>query len=83
MTGASSLLEGLPLPAERRLAIRVTPPDALRRIRARHPWVYDRSIDSVNHDDGAPGDIGIVFDKHRKFAGDRTLGPPTPRSGCG
>ena len=77
MTGDSSLLDGLPEPPERRLAIRVTP-DALRRIRSRHPWVYDRSIESVNHDDGAPGDIGIVFDKHRKFAAIGLWDPNSP-----
>jgi len=73
----SSLLDALPSPNERRLAIRVTP-DALRRIRARHPWVFDRSIDSVNHDDGAPGDIGIVFDKNRKFAAIGLWDPNSP-----
>jgi 23S rRNA (cytosine1962-C5)-methyltransferase len=73
----SSLLGALPAPSERRLAIRVTP-DALRRIRARHPWVYDRSIDSVNHADGSPGDIGIVFDKNRKFAAIGLWDPNSP-----
>lgn len=74
---SSSLLDSLPNPPERRLAIRVTP-DALRRIRARHPWVYDRSIESVNHDDGQPGDVGIVFDKNRKFAALGLWDPNSP-----
>ena len=73
----SSLLDGLPAPSDRRLAVRVTP-DALRRIRARHPWVYDRSIESVNHDDGAPGDLGIVFDRNRKFAAIGLWDPNSP-----
>lgn len=77
MSSTSSLLEALPSPSDRRLAIRVTP-DALRRIRSRHPWVYDRSIDSVNHDDGAPGDVGIVFDKNRKFAAIGLWDPNSP-----
>ncbi len=77
MSGGSSLLDGLPAPSDRRLAIRVTP-DALRRIRSRHPWVYDRSIESVNHDDGAPGDIGIVFDRNRKFAAIGLWDPNSP-----
>ena len=59
MIGGASLLDALPEPSDRRLAIKVTP-DALRRIRGRHPWVYDRSIESVNHDDGAPGDIARI-----------------------
>jgi len=77
MSGRSGLLEALPAPSARRLAVRVTP-DALRRIRARHPWVYDRSIDSVNHQDGAPGDIGVVFDKNRKFAAIGLWDPNSP-----
>lgn len=74
---SASLLDGLPVPSERRLAVRVTP-DALRRIRARHPWVYDRSIESVNHDDGRPGDLGIVFDRNRKFAAIGMWDPDSP-----
>ncbi|MFT6290036.1 MAG: 23S rRNA (cytosine1962-C5)-methyltransferase [Ilumatobacter sp.] len=77
MSNRSSLLGGLPEASERRLAIRVTP-DALRRIRARHPWVFDRSIESVNHEDGAPGDIGVVFDKNRKFAAIGLWDPNSP-----
>lgn len=77
MSRSASLLDGLPEPAERRLAVRVTP-DALRRIRARHPWVYDRSIESVNHDDGRPGDLGIVFDRNRKFAAIGLWDPDSP-----
>ncbi|MGH1490236.1 MAG: class I SAM-dependent rRNA methyltransferase [Acidimicrobiales bacterium] len=77
MSSGSSLLDALPEPSARRLAIRVTP-DALRRIRSRHPWVYDGSIDSVNHDDGAPGDIGVVFDKNRKFAAIGLWDPNSP-----
>ncbi len=76
-THRSDLLDGLPEVSDRRLAIRVTP-DALRRIRARHPWVYDRSIDSTNHDDGRPGDVGIVFDKNRKFAAIGLWDPNSP-----
>ncbi|MEP4652728.1 MAG: class I SAM-dependent rRNA methyltransferase, partial [Ilumatobacter sp.] len=77
MNADTRLLDALPTPPERRLAVRVTP-DALRRIRARHPWVYDRSIESVNHDDGAPGDVGIVFDKNRKFAAIGLWDPNSP-----
>ena len=77
MSDGSGLLDAMPAPSTRRLAIRVTP-DALRRIRARHPWVYDRSIDSVNHQDGAPGDIGVVFDRNRKFAAIGLWDPNSP-----
>ncbi len=77
MSAAHSLLDELPVASARRLAIRVTP-DALRRIRGRHPWVYDRSIESVNHEDGAPGDLGIVFDRNRKFAAIGLWDPNSP-----
>ncbi|MGB5760542.1 MAG: class I SAM-dependent rRNA methyltransferase [Acidimicrobiales bacterium] len=77
MSDGSGLLDAMPAPSTRRLAIRVTP-DALRRIRARHPWVFDRSIDSVNHEDGAPGDIGVVFDRNRKFAAIGLWDPNSP-----
>ena len=46
--------------------MRVTP-DALRRIKGGHPWVYDRSIESVKGD-GHAGDLAVVFDTDRKFA---------------
>ena len=59
-------LSRLPRPSTTRLAVRVTP-DALRRIRAGHPWVYDRSIESVKGD-GAAGDLAVVFDPERRFA---------------
>ncbi|WP_420453395.1 class I SAM-dependent rRNA methyltransferase [Ilumatobacter sp.] len=77
MSVAIHLPDGLPAPSERRLAVRVTP-DALRRIRARHPWVYDGSIESVNHDDGAPGDLGVVFDRKRRFAAIGLWDPNSP-----
>jgi 23S rRNA (cytosine1962-C5)-methyltransferase len=77
MSSGPDLLSRLPRASERRLAVRVTP-DALRRIRSRHPWVYDRSIESVNHDDGAPGDLGIVFDRNRKFAAIGLWDPNSP-----
>ena len=41
--GISPSLDALPRPAERRLAVRVTP-DALRHVRAGHPWVFADSI---------------------------------------
>ena len=77
MRPGSDLLAALPIPSQRRLAVRVTP-DALRRIRGRHPWVYDRSVESVSPEDGAPGDLGIVFDRNRKFAAIGLWDPNSP-----
>lgn len=52
-------------------------PDALRRVRAGHPWVYDQSINSVSHD-GAPGDLAVVFDDDRRFVGIGLWDPTSP-----
>ncbi|MEY4339606.1 MAG: hypothetical protein RLZ14_1456 [Actinomycetota bacterium] len=66
----------LPRPGQKRLAVRVTP-DALRRVRAGHPWVYDHSVVSVSHD-GAPGDLAVVFDDDRRFAAIGLWDPTSP-----
>ncbi len=60
-------LDRLPVPGERRIAVRITP-DALRQLRGGHPWVYDGSITDVSHE-GAAGDLAVVFDRRRRFAG--------------
>jgi 23S rRNA (cytosine1962-C5)-methyltransferase len=80
-------LAALPAPATRRHAVRVTN-DALRQIRAGHPWVFDRSIVSVDgvsgssigasdSANGASGDLAVIFDADRKFA---AIGLYDPRS---
>ena len=63
---SAHLVDVLPQAANKRLALRVTK-DALRQIRAGHPWIYDDSI--TRHPDGAaePGDLAVVFDDDRKF----------------
>lgn len=72
----SGPLAGLPVVGERRLAARVTP-DALRRIRGGHPWVYDRSVETVSHE-AAPGDLAVVFDRNGKFAAIGLWDPGSP-----
>lgn len=59
-----------------RHAVRVTP-DALRQIRAGHPWVYDRSIRS-GPESGATGDLAVVFDDKRRFAAIGLWDPASP-----
>lgn len=59
------MLESIPTASDRRLAVRITP-DALRHVRAGHPWVFDDSISSVSHDGGA-GDLAVIFDNDRRF----------------
>jgi 23S rRNA (cytosine1962-C5)-methyltransferase len=67
--------DALPRPG-RRLAVRVTK-DALRQVRSGSPWIYDRSITSVGHE-GAPGDLAVVFDDHRRFAAIGVWDPTSP-----
>jgi len=59
-----------------RLAVRVTP-DAERQIRGGHPWVFDRSVTSVNPA-GAAGDLAVVFDRQRRFAAIGLYDPSSP-----
>jgi 23S rRNA (cytosine1962-C5)-methyltransferase len=66
----------LPRPGAQRLAVRVTS-DALRHIRAGHPWVFDHSIVSVSHE-GTAGDLAVVFDADRKFAAIGLFDPTSP-----
>ena len=70
------MLEQLPKVADRRLAVRITA-DALRHVRAGHPWVFDDSIVSISHD-GAPGDLAVIFDNDRRFAAIGLYDPAGP-----
>ncbi len=62
-------------PWERRLAVRVTK-DAERHIRAGHPWVFDRSVESAKP--GRPGDLAVVFDHQRRFLAIGLYDPTSP-----
>ena len=62
-------------PWQRRLAVRVTR-DAERHIRAGHPWVYDRSIESAKR--GEPGDLAVIFDRQRRFLAIGLYDPTSP-----
>ena len=72
----SPALAAIPAIGDRRLAVQVTP-DALRQIRGGHPWVYDRSILAIKPD-GSAGDLAVVFDRRRKFAGIGLYDPGSP-----
>ncbi|MBI3324888.1 MAG: class I SAM-dependent methyltransferase, partial [Candidatus Omnitrophica bacterium] len=66
-----------PAPSERRIALRVTP-DAQRRLRQGHPWLYDQSIRRQSHQ-GKPGDLAVVFDqKTRRFVAIGLYDPTSP-----
>jgi 23S rRNA (cytosine1962-C5)-methyltransferase len=63
-----------------RLAVRVTR-DAERQIRSGHPWVFDRSITSINPSvaGGAQaGDLAVVFDSKRRFLAIGLFDPSSP-----
>jgi 23S rRNA (cytosine1962-C5)-methyltransferase len=66
----------VPRPNDKRLAVRVTP-DALRHIRARHPWVFEESVTSVSHEAEA-GDVSVIFDNDRKFVALALHDPDSP-----
>ncbi|MGD9997430.1 MAG: class I SAM-dependent rRNA methyltransferase [Ilumatobacteraceae bacterium] len=71
-----SVLDRLPAPSATRLAVRVTP-DAVRRLRGGHPWLFDGSIRSVNRE-GAAGDLAVVFDDDRRFVAIGLWDPSSP-----
>jgi 23S rRNA (cytosine1962-C5)-methyltransferase len=66
----------LPRPNDKRLAVRVTP-DALRHIRAGHPWVFEESVTSIGHE-AATGDLAVIFDNDRKFVAIALYDPDSP-----
>lgn len=70
------MLNALPTVGSRRLAVRLTA-DALRHVRARHPWVFTDSIVSLSHE-GAVGDVAVIFDKDRKFVAIGLYDPHSP-----
>lgn len=69
-------LPDLPTPSGKRLAIRLTK-DALRHVRAGHPWVFDESIASISHP-GVPGDLAVIFDDKRRFNAIGLFDPDSP-----
>jgi len=71
-----NIAKTLPQPSPKRVAIRVVPP-AERSIRAGHPWVYGTSFEEENHV-GAPGDLGVVFDRKGRFLAIGLYDPTSP-----
>ena len=60
----------------RRLAVRLTA-DALRHVRAGHPWVYDGSVKAASPE-GEAGDLAVIFDDKRNFAAIGLWDPHSP-----
>ena len=63
---------------QRRHPIRLTA-DAERRVRAGHPWVYDRSLERGPGADAQAGDLAVIFDRKRdRFLGIGFYDPDSP-----
>lgn len=69
-------LPAIPRPSERRLALRVSPA-AERALRGGHPWLYAGAIEQQSHE-GQPGDLGVVFDRKRRFLAVGLYDPLSP-----
>jgi 23S rRNA (cytosine1962-C5)-methyltransferase len=69
-------LAAIPPPAERRLALRVTPAGR-RAVRAGHPWLFEQAI-TDRKGEGRPGDLAVIFDEHRRFLAVGLYDPTSP-----
>jgi len=72
----SDPLAHIPPPAEKRLALRVTPA-AQRALRQGHPWVFDGAI-TAQSAEGQPGDLAVIFDDRRRFLAIGLYDPTSP-----
>ncbi len=70
------MIETIPKPAQKRIAIHVTPA-AERAIRKGHPWLFADSIRKQSFN-GRSGDLAIIFDKNRKFLAVGLYDPLSP-----
>ncbi len=73
-------LSHLSAPSEKRLALRVTK-DALRHVKAGHPWIYGDSITKgapESEHEAASGDLAVIFDDDRKFRAIGLWDPDSP-----
>lgn len=69
-------LDLLPEPSGSNVGVHITR-DALRHIRAGHPWIWDGSIERISGT-GQLGDLAVVFDEKRKFAAIGLYDPESP-----
>ncbi len=69
-------LAHIPGPADRRIALRVTPA-AERSLRRGHPWLFDRAIRRQSHE-GRAGDLAVIFDRKRRFLAVGLYDPHSP-----
>jgi 23S rRNA (cytosine1962-C5)-methyltransferase len=69
-------LAHIPGPAERHIALRVTP-EAERALRQGHPWLFDQAICQQSHA-GQSGDLAVIFDRKRRFVAIGLYDPLAP-----
>jgi 23S rRNA (cytosine1962-C5)-methyltransferase len=69
-------LSRIPEPADRAIAVRVTPA-AERALRQGHPWLFDQAIRDQRHA-GRPGDLAVIFDRRRRFLAVGLYDPNSP-----
>ena len=79
MTTLTDPLARIPPPAERRLALRVTPAGQ-RALRSGHPWLFDQAVAGVSGrlSPGRPGDLAVIFDDRRRFLAIGLYDPTSP-----
>jgi len=79
MTTLADPLVHIPPPAERRLALRVTPAGQ-RALRSGHPWLFDQAVAGVSGRllPGRPGDLAVIFDDRRRFLAIGLYDPTSP-----
>jgi 23S rRNA (cytosine1962-C5)-methyltransferase len=65
MQDSGNILPTVPLPTERRIAIRVNKA-AESALRNGHPWLFENAITKQSHA-GTPGDLAVIFNKQREF----------------
>jgi 23S rRNA (cytosine1962-C5)-methyltransferase len=75
-TIVDQILAGLPRPAERNIALHVTPA-AERAIRGGHPWLFDQSIRRRSRR-GRAGDLAVIFDRKDRFLAVGLYDPDSP-----
>ena len=69
-------LSRIPEPADRAIAVRITPA-AERALRQGHPWLFDQAIRDQSHA-GRPGDLAVIFDRRRRFLAVGLYDPHSP-----
>jgi 23S rRNA (cytosine1962-C5)-methyltransferase len=71
-----TVLDALPQPAQKRIALHVAPA-AERALRAGHPWVFESAIRKQSRE-GAPGDLAVIFDAKDRFLAVGLYDPTSP-----